>query len=403
MKRKKTPREHITFFVFTHKTGHGKKWVFPYKYLKYMTGLFFLIAIFVMVMVVDYIHLWSKVFEIKGLKAKEVLMAKQMSVLEEKINTFESSLARIKVFNQKLRTITSPLDKEIKSLQLVMGPIDESQSMYRGPSSLYSSHASLRSRHASLRSRRSENPSYWKMGYGNHEHGHGHDGPEYEYEHGQTDHGQVGGSVVSQDSLQNLEREYELLEDHAALGSRDRDQHDLSSFADMEKYVSLVLRINESIKQSQLEEQSSMDLWARLSEKTDILFSTPSITPTRGWFSSGFGYRLSPFTHKATMHNGVDIAARPGTSVVAAADGEVIFSGHDRRGYGNLISIDHGYGIVTRYGHNAKNKVHVGQKVKRGEVIALVGSTGRSTGPHLHYEIRRDGVPVNPITFFLDE
>ena len=394
MKRKKSPQKHITFFVFTHQTGHGKKWVFPYKYLKYMAGLFFLIAILIMGVVVDYIHLWSKVSEIKGLKAKEVLIAKQMGVLKEKLNTFENSLNRIKVFNKKLKTITSPMDKGIKSLQLVMGPIDESQSMYRRPSSIPTSYASLNYKRS-----RSSYPSWTatpprKRKYIQR---HGHD-EQMHHEH----HGQTNAPLFPQDSLQ-LEREYALLESQGdpILDGQNGASY-LSSFTDQDKYISLILRINESIKQSQLEEQDAMDLWARLSEKKDILFSTPSLTPTRGWLSSRFGYRLSPFTNRTSMHNGVDIAAPPGTPVVATADGRVIFEGYER-GYGNVIVVDHGYGVVTRYGHNAENKVHVGQKVKRGQPIATVGNTGRSTGPHLHYEIRKDGIPVNPITYFLDD
>ena len=102
------------------------------------------------------------------------------------------------------------------------------------------------------------------------------------------------------------------------------------------------------------------------------------------------------------MHHGLDIAAPFGTSVRAPADGIVSYVGYDG-GYGKLVSIDHGYGVVTRYGHNAQIHVKLGQRIKRGEKISSVGNTGRSTGPHLHYEVRVNDVPVDPSKYILDQ
>ena len=102
------------------------------------------------------------------------------------------------------------------------------------------------------------------------------------------------------------------------------------------------------------------------------------------------------------MHNGIDIAAAPGSPIVAPADGIVSFAGYDP-GYGKLVSIDHGYGVVTRFGHTSQIFVEVGQKVSRRDVIASVGNTGRSTGPHLHYEVRVNNIPVDPYNYVLDE
>jgi murein DD-endopeptidase MepM/ murein hydrolase activator NlpD len=133
-----------------------------------------------------------------------------------------------------------------------------------------------------------------------------------------------------------------------------------------------------------------------------FLQSTPSVWPTRGWVTSGFGYRKSPFTGLREKHEGWDIGARSGAPVRATADGVVSVAGRER-GYGKLIEIDHGYGVVTRYGHNSKNLVKIGSKVKRGQIVALVGSTGRSTGPHLHYEVLVSGVPANPKNYILED
>ena len=137
-------------------------------------------------------------------------------------------------------------------------------------------------------------------------------------------------------------------------------------------------------------------------DQKSFLQSTPSIWPTRGWVTSGFGYRESPFTGLRENHEGWDIGARSGSAVRATADGMIIVAGRER-GYGKLIEIDHGYGIVTRYGHNSKNLIKVGSKVKRGQIVALVGNTGRSTGPHLHYEVLVNSVPTNPKNYILED
>lgn len=117
-----------------------------------------------------------------------------------------------------------------------------------------------------------------------------------------------------------------------------------------------------------------------------------------GWLSSFFGIRTDPFTGRPAMHEGLDFAGKLGSPVVAVAAGSVIWSG-PRDGYGNLIEIDHGHGFVTRYGHNSRNLVRVGQLVRKGQQIARMGSSGRSTGPHVHFEVLRDGQPVNPLRY----
>jgi murein DD-endopeptidase MepM/ murein hydrolase activator NlpD len=136
-------------------------------------------------------------------------------------------------------------------------------------------------------------------------------------------------------------------------------------------------------------------------EKRSLLAHTPSILPTRGWFTSGFGRRISPFTARKEFHSGIDLVARPGTPVHAPADGLVIKAKRES-GYGNLLEIRHMQGIVTRFAHLQKFIVRPGTRVKRGDVIAKVGSTGRSTGPHLHYEVRLNGVAVNPLLYIVD-
>lgn len=125
----------------------------------------------------------------------------------------------------------------------------------------------------------------------------------------------------------------------------------------------------------------------------------PSAMPLEtGWFSSDFGMRIDPFTGKKSFHEGVDFPAKPGTPIKAAAGGVVVLSAY-QPGYGNMVAIDHGNALVSRYAHASRLLVNVGQVVLKGQKIAEIGSTGRSTGPHLHFEIRHNDIPLNPSRF----
>ena len=150
----------------------------------------------------------------------------------------------------------------------------------------------------------------------------------------------------------------------------------------------------------QKKEMSLSELVDFLEEQRLMVMSTPSIWPVKGWLSSKFGYRISPFSGRRTFHEGIDVAARYGTPVRATAKGIVIYAGY-KVGYGKLVTIDHGFGYVTRYGHNSKILVKVGDSVEKGQVISKVGNTGKSTGPHVHYEVLVNGVPVNPLKFIV--
>ncbi len=170
--------------------------------------------------------------------------------------------------------------------------------------------------------------------------------------------------------------------------------------------ISMVERLTGNLEeldqQAKTQAVSLQQLDEFFKNQKSFLSSTPSIWPTRGWVTSSFGLRKSPFTGRKEKHKGWDIGARLGSTIRATADGVVRVSGRES-GYGKMLEIDHGYGITTRYGHNSKNLVKVGDRIKRGDKIALVGSTGRSTGPHLHYEVRLSGVPVNPRNYILED
>jgi murein DD-endopeptidase MepM/ murein hydrolase activator NlpD len=150
-----------------------------------------------------------------------------------------------------------------------------------------------------------------------------------------------------------------------------------------------------------VQKDNFLSLLKKLEVKRNILAATPSIRPVEGWVTSRFGYRKSPFTNRKEFHKGLDIATRNGTPIIAPADGMVTYTG-GKGLMGNMMTINHGYGMLTRYGHLHKFLKKKGEKVQRGETIALVGNTGKSTGPHLHYEVHLNGVPVNPEKYILN-
>ena len=169
-----------------------------------------------------------------------------------------------------------------------------------------------------------------------------------------------------------------------------------------QRFIRRLNRQFQDIEKRATEQESAFkDLLRAFRDKSVLLAHTPSIWPVKGWLSSSFGYRRSPFTNRREFHAGIDIVARQGTPIYAPADG-VIISTKRSGGFGKIVKIQHMQGIVTTFAHNSVNMVKVGQRVQRGDIIAKVGSSGRSTGPHLHYEVRINGVAVNPRLYIVE-
>lgn len=161
------------------------------------------------------------------------------------------------------------------------------------------------------------------------------------------------------------------------------------------------IEIDELVRQSQLQTESLTEVVTRLEGRREIWDRTPSISPVPGGFvTSRFGRRTDPFTGSNSFHAGIDICAPRGTPVLATADGRVTFAGR-RVGYGRTVCIDHGHGISTWYAHVGNLKAGKGSRVKRGQVIATVGTSGRATAPHVHYEVRKNSTAVDPSHYML--
>lgn len=329
----------VTLFLVSNQTGKTRKIVLSASLLKAGTFIAGVMLVVFAAGLLDYFGLLLQSIENKKLRAENAQLVKQFQIVESKVSALESSLERVKTFTTKLKLITN-VDAEDRVTKLTMGA----------------------------------KPSP------------GQQLDEYE-------------PVDQRSSKSELEQQDKIFAEGKVLN----EQAGELAIQDTGKdYATLVVRIDKAVKETQLKEQSVIDLWESLSERQSLLNATPNIKPARGWLTSGFGYRISPFTGKPALHAGLDIAAAPGSPVYAPADGVVTFSSYDES-YGKLISVDHGYGVSTRFAHLSQTYVQAGQRVNKWDVIGAVGNTGRSTGPHLHYEVRINGTPVNPRNYILDE
>ena len=182
---------------------------------------------------------------------------------------------------------------------------------------------------------------------------------------------------------------------------------DLKSLSEGEILTKTLAEIEKLEKETYVQSKSYDELIRMLENKEEMLACIPAIQPVANKelkrIASGFGVRIDPVYKTPKMHTGLDFTAETGTPVHATGDGEVEISGPEGDGYGNKVLINHGWGYQTLYAHNSKILVRRGQKVKRGQIVALVGNTGKSTGPHCHYEVWKNGVKIDPVNYFFND
>jgi murein DD-endopeptidase MepM/ murein hydrolase activator NlpD len=181
----------------------------------------------------------------------------------------------------------------------------------------------------------------------------------------------------------------------------------IASLTDNELNSSIIFQLS-NLRSRLFSQNKSLDaIEGMVKNKEALLAATPAIQPVNNKdlsrLASGFGYRIDPVYKTTKFHAGLDFAAPQGSPVYATADGVVKLAGNTGDGYGNHVIINHGYSYETLFGHMVRIKVRAGQKIRRGEVIGWVGSTGKSTGPHLHYEVHKNGRPVDPVYFFYND
>ncbi len=192
----------------------------------------------------------------------------------------------------------------------------------------------------------------------------------------------------------------------AGIGGADRYVN-LEGYDASKLLIETAKKLDKLTSEVYIQSKSFDEVFTMARNKEKMLASIPAIQPIRNIqlkrISSYFGYRIDPIYKVKKFHEGIDFSAPKGTPVHVTGDGRVIQVTRSKRGYGNEIKVDHGYGYVTLYAHLSAFKVRKGQKVKRGQVIGLVGNTGKSTAPHLHYEVRKNNHPINPIYYFFND
>jgi len=181
----------------------------------------------------------------------------------------------------------------------------------------------------------------------------------------------------------------------------------LKGFNNSELIINTSKKIDQISKQLYIQSKSFDDIIELAKNKSEMLSALPAIQPVSNKnlsrMASGYGYRIHPIYKTRKLHTGMDFSAKSGTPIYATGDGKISKVRRSRRGYGNHVIIDHGYGYKTLYAHMKKYAVKKGQKVKRGEVIGYVGNTGTSVAPHLHYEVHKDGKKINPVNFYFND
>ncbi len=306
------------------------------------------------VFIYDYWKILQEVYENKHLILENRQLKEQLQLFQIKIDSVKSDLERINTFEKKLRIITGLEKKQAKILR--MSP---DQTLYQNKES------KLLDKLKNF-SQVEKDQEYLRL-----------------------------TGLYNQKMAMNLglERNYDLTRDWTELMKGSFNLAERYAGIDYQFQLLKALLSGMELRIHQLDQH--------ILDTRSTLESTPTILPAPGWLTSSYGPRTSPYSGKLKMHEGIDIGAPFGAPIVAAADGIVTFAGQ-KPGFGNFVQIDHGYGIETIYAHAQSVTTKRGREVRRGDQIAKIGSTGYSTGPHLHYEVRVNGIAVDPFYFVLN-
>jgi len=431
----------FTILFIPEKTNQVRKYIVPAAYLRIALILGFLGSFFVAFMIYDYVNVMQQLAENRKLLIENRQLRQKIQTFSTKLTNVEESLERIQTFATKLRIITNQGDEDTEVLKEKAGkeipgvPMDDhsvtpgtnihflppdrskakddftslpSRALAVSPANLFAVLSLPTDDDEITRATEPQAPAVTEAPPA--------DAateeplttdtaaapspsappavfPSQELPAETADEGEDKKKAVSSLHRKRTVKISDLLQ----------DEQDVSVDEALEKeFDRLYIAFQEIHKLSRDVEVDVQDLASTLLDQQDYLVSMPTLKPTNGWYTSGFGMRSSPYTGLPTMHEGLDVANHYGQNVLAPAAGVVSFAGA-RPGYGKLITIDHGYGLQTQYGHLSKFYVKEGDRVKRGQKICAIGNTGRSTGPHVHYEVRVNGIPVDPYFYILND
>lgn len=390
---------YFTVMVIPEREKNVKSFRIPRIIFRALIFVFVLICILVGIFIYDYSKVLKQVYENKHLSIENRELKEQIQLFQMKMNSMSENIERISVFEKKLRVITglentdlsTPFYNNIpKSMSTLPKEEDNDNSNSLVPQKNVPAQE-IQQPQKQEDSSQKKNDSKLESTFIP-----GHLTPE-----------ELDDLIEDSDEYQKLKKQYE------GKIATSFGLHTGYSYTQEWSYLtrtsfSIASQFARIDYQFSLLENSITDLEINvhaldqyLLDKDSYLKSTPTLLPTRGWITSYYGPRMSPYSGRVKMHEGLDVGGNIGTPIVAPADGIVTMVG-EKPGYGIMLKIDHGYGIETIFAHTNEANVKKGEKIKRGEMIAHVGNTGYSTGPHLHYEIRVNGTPVDPLYFILD-
>jgi murein DD-endopeptidase MepM/ murein hydrolase activator NlpD len=329
----------------------------------------------------DYWRVMGEISENKQLKMENRRLRQQVQVFKNKVATIESTMERVKTFATRLRVITNIEDRG-GLLQSLNQQIPDASTGFSNNDPNSIAKAKLISTQTTTEEDDDETPSAQVVKTS-------------------TTAPNAQASSAQAPTAQAPATQAPTAQNPTAMNETPLDPEDPEDTVLRHDYEELDEHFTLLNRDSLFVETELQDLYELLGDQKAFLSALPTRKPAEGYYTSGFGIRKSPIGGKVKMHEGIDIANRLGTFIHVPADGVVVFAAV-KAGYGQTVVVDHGYGLETWYGHAKKLLVTKGQHVKRGETIAQMGSTGRSTGPHVHYEVRVNGFPVNPISYILE-
>jgi murein DD-endopeptidase MepM/ murein hydrolase activator NlpD len=351
--------KYYTVMVVPEKQKGVRTYRIPTVLFKSVAFLLVMLTMLIGVLAYDYWKILQQVYENKHLSIENRQLKEQIQLFQMKMNALSDDLKRINTFEKKLRVITGLEDVTSKGALYKPENEEEDKDSFL-----------MKDLNSSLDFNFDVNIE---------------DQPKYKELKSLYDK-KIAATL-------GLERSYLLTKQWSDLARRS-----FSLSQDYAKFDFKYYQVKDVVSNI---EKNIHELDQYLLDKESFLSSTPTILPADGWITSYFGQRMSPWAGRMKMHEGLDVGAPFGTKVHSPADGIVTYSG-EKSGFGKFVQVDHGYGIETIYAHNQSLFVKAGQKVKRGTLLSAVGNTGHSTGPHLHYEVRVNGIAVDPLYFILD-
>lgn len=365
---------YYTLMIIPEKNKDVRSIKIPRLLFKSLMFLFITFVVLLGILTYDYWNVLSQVYENKHLLVENRQLKEQVQLFQMKLNSITEDLERINVFERKLRAITGL--EAIKPVTVDAGsyssPAAGTQNNIIEPDREFNAGSMIRI-FKNDQTRTAQKLELFEE--------------DRRYKETKKQYEEKIANAYVENADPAYSKEWTMLT---------RQSLSMASlFAEFDYKYDVVINYLKEI------EVRVHQLDQHLLDKESFLKSTPTLMPALGHFTSGYGPRMSPYAGRIKMHEGIDIGAPTGTPIIAPADGIITFSGA-KPGFGNFVQIDHGYGVETIYGHAATLSVKKGQQVVRGDKIATVGNTGYSTGPHVHYEVRVNGTPVDPLYYALN-